>query len=335
MSLCEYIWIDGSGNLRSKTKVIREKEVSSKLTLSDLPIWNYDGSSTGQATGDDSEVLIKPVYMCNDPFRGNGQLVLCETLNKDNTPHLTNTRRSYADLLINHSDLVPMFGFEQEFFVLKNGNVVNLKEGQNLNNLTKQGNYYCGVGGENICIREFAEKAMEMVLNAGLNITGMNAEVAPSQWEFQVCSTGVEAADELYMLRYILQRVAELYGYSINIQPKPLSGEWNGSGCHTNFSTSKMRADGGVEEIMRCINVLSTRHEHHMSHYGADNRQRMTGSCETASYDVFSHGYGDRTASIRIPNSVFLEGKGYLEDRRPGSNMDPYVVSKLLVESVI
>lgn len=335
MNLYEYIWIDGNGNLRSKTKVLFEEKVSTRLTLSSLPVWNFDGSSTGQASGDDSEVLLKPVYMCNDPFRSNGNLVLCETLNKDGTPHSSNTRHSFNELLNSNADLLPMFGFEQEFFVLKTGRVVNLRDGQNLNNLDKQGNYYCGVGAENVCIRQFAEKAMEMLLNAGLNITGMNAEVAPSQWEFQVCAEGIEAADELYMLRYILLRVGELFGYSINIQPKPLSGEWNGSGCHTNFSTLKMRQDGGKDEIMRCINVLSTIHHKHMENYGADNRQRMTGKCETASYDVFSHGYGDRTASIRIPNIVLTEGKGYLEDRRPASNMDPYIVSKLLVESVL
>jgi len=340
MTLYEYIWIDGSGNLRSKTKVIHHNKwclhyMMFGVSLKDLPVWNYDGSSTGQAKGNDSEVLLKPVYMCNDPFRESGdKLVLCQTLNKDYHPHISNTRHEFAALANSYNNLEPMYGFEQEFFVLNSQEQIAGFD-EDINSLTKQGDYYCGVGNKNIRIREFGEEVMRMCLNAGLSVTGMNAEVAPSQWEVQVCDKSVEAADQLYVLRYILNRVAEKYGYNINIVPKPFTGEWNGSGCHANFSTKPMRTSGGLTQINKCIDNLSKLHKSYMQLYGDDNDKRMTGTCETASFNDFTYGVGDRTASIRIPTCVNNTVGGYLEDRRPGSNIDPYIVSRLLLESVI
>tara|TARA_E500000178_G_C16921453_1_gene707436 strand:- start:59 stop:1048 length:990 start_codon:yes stop_codon:yes gene_type:complete len=328
MFLLEYIWIDVSGNLRSKTKV-------SHSSLGDLPIWNYDGSSTGQASGENSEILLKPVYTCSDPFRtSNDKLVLCETLNTDYTPHVTNHRAKLSKL----SKLIeihkPIFGFEQEFFVLPISSDYNYYENRFKNRV--QGDFYCGVGGDNIYIRDFAEEAMKMCLKAGLDITGMNAEVAPNQWEFQVCSNDIEACDQLYILRYILGRVGEKYNYKIDIQPKPFSNKWNGSGCHTNFSTITMRNNTirGIDNIMEFIHKLEYKHDDFMKYYGENNDKRMTGDCETASFDNFSYGYGDRTASIRIPNSVKDSKTGYLEDRRPGSNINPYVVAYKLIKNL-
>ena len=329
MVLYEYIWIDAQGSVRSKTKVTGMVE-----NMNELPIWNFDGSSTNQASGDNSEVYIRPVYMCRDPFRSeNDRLVLCETLTPDYKPHISNTRSELHILLNENIDMKPMFGFEQEFFVLERGTVAKLDYDSN----EPQGDYYCGVGTANIKIREFAEDAMEKCLKAGLTITGMNAEVAPNQWEFQVCTYGIEASDQLYILRYILNRLGEErnYNYEINIEPKPFSEKWNGSGCHTNFSTHLTRIDGGETKISEIIGKLEKRHGLHMSHYGKNNHLRMTGECETASFDKFTYGYGDRGASIRIPTIVKELGKGYIEDRRPGSNMDPYIVSRLLVETAM
>ena len=330
--LFEYIWTDKSGNLRSKTKVLKNNFIVSNL--SDIPIWNYDGSSTGQASGESSEVLLKPVYMCSDPFRtSSDRLVLCETLNADFTPHITNNRAKLGSL----SDLInihkPVFGFEQEFFVLPSDSNYEYEEAFKHR---VQGDFYCGVGGNNVNIRSFAEEAMKMCLKAGLNITGMNAEVAPNQWEFQVCSEGLEACDQLYILRYILNIVGEKYNYKIDLEPKPFSNKWNGSGCHTNFSTLAMRTDTnrGYDNIMEFIYKLEYKHTEFMKHYGENNDKRMTGDCETASFDNFSYGVGDRTASIRIPNSVKDNNTGYLEDRRPGSNIDPYVIAYLLIKNL-
>jgi len=330
--LFEYIWTDVSGNLRSKTKVL-DNNYNCK-SVNDLPIWNYDGSSTGQASGERSEILLKPVFICNDPFRTSlDKLVLCETLNTDLTPHATNNRAKLASL----SDLIelhnPIFGFEQEFFVLPTDPDFNYEDSFRHR---VQGNFYCGVGGNNVYIRNFAEEAMKMCLKAGLNITGMNAEVAPNQWEFQVCSEGVTACDELYILRYILNIVGEKHNFKIDLEPKPFSNKWNGSGCHTNFSTLTMRNDTnrGFDSIMEFIYKLEYKHDEFMKHYGENNNKRMTGDCETASFDNFSYGIGDRTASIRIPNSVKENNNGYLEDRRPGSNIDPYVVAYLLIKNL-
>ena len=176
----------------------------------------------------------------------------------------------------------------------------------------------------------YLSKALSNCLISKLSITGLNAEVAPSQWELQVCAEGIKAGDQLIMLRYILNRTAEQYGLSINYHPKPAEGDWNGSGCHVNFSTTKMREDGGYQLILDAIKKLEQKHQQHMEAYGADNQLRMTGAHETASYDKFSYGVANRGASVRIPRSTEAEQKGYLEDRRPASNMDPYVVTSMI-----
>ena len=329
--LVEYVWLDANNNPRSKTRVI-----SDRSDLLSLPIWNYDGSSTGQANGDDSEVIIKPGPIFKDPFRGeNNIMVLCETYNPDMTPHVTNTRNKAMQLFNKNLDLKPMFGIEQEFFLEKDDTILGWYSPNSSTYIPKpQGNYYCGIGSNNAIGRDCIEHAFRNCLIAGLNLTGMNAEVAPSQWEFQVCETGIVAADQLIMMRYILNRTAELYGLNINYHPKPITeGDWNGSGCHTNFSTQPMRDPNGYSEILNAIDKLSKKHDYHMTHYGTDNNLRMTGLHETASYTNFSYGVANRGASIRIPRTTEAEQCGYLEDRRPSSNMDPYIVTSLIFET--
>ena len=324
--LLEYVWIDGSGSLRSKTRVHH-----GDATLSSFPTWNYDGSSTGQATGDDSEVFIRPQNMFNDPFRPNGEnyLVMCDTLLPDGSPHPTNTRVKAVEIFNKNPDAKPMFGIEQEFF-LNEGNIpVGMKDSKDMK---EQGDYYCGVGGGNAIGRECIERAFANCLYAGLSLTGLNAEVAPSQWEFQVCDYGINVCDQLYIMRYIVNRTAEQYNWNMNIHPKPLSGDWNGSGCHTNFSTEAMRNKRGYKEIMRCIQKMATNHVNHMKEYGEDNYLRMSGQHETAKYDEFSYGVANRGCSVRIPRDTERNQCGYLEDRRPASNMDPYKVTSLIFE---
>lgn len=327
----EYIWIDGYKQLRSKTRVLHIDSV----TLDTLPNWNYDGSSTKQANCNESEILLKPCALYKSPFNNEiaEYLVLCETYSDENTPHDTNTRFHAAQLFEKHSDYVPMFGIEQEFFLMRNGHVASF---QINDQPEQQDHYYCGVGSQMIG-RECVETAFLYALKAGLKITGMNAEVAPSQWEIQVCTTGIDAADQHVMLRYILQRTAEQHNYDVSFHPKPLGegGEWNGSGCHVNFSTKDMRYDNGYEKIKNVITNLSNSHTEYMKQYGTDNHLRMTGTNETSSFEKFSFGVGDRSASIRIPNDTFKNNKGYIEDRRPSSNMDPYVVTSLIFKAAI
>jgi glutamine synthetase len=324
----EYIWLDGytpEPNLRSKTKVINFSKED--FTISDLPIWTFDGSSTKQAEGIDSDCLLKPVKMIKDPQRKNGYLVLCEVLNPDDTPHESNMRSKVTD------DSNLWLGFEQEFFIYKKG----LPLGHSEVSLRPQGEYYCGIGYENVSGRDIVEHHLDVCLSAGLNMTGINAEVALGQWEFQVMGKGtLDACDQLILSRYLLNRLSENYGVSIEYHPKPLGDtDWNGSGMHTNFSTKQMREEGGKELFDEIFRVLKSNHQKHIEVYGSDNEKRLTGKHETQSIDKFSYGVSDRGASIRIPQSTAKNGwRGYLEDRRPASNACPYKIAKQLTESL-
>jgi glutamine synthetase len=331
--LVEYVWLDANGSPRSKTKVIYEKTPKNKEDLN-LPLWNYDGSSTGQANGEDSEVILKPQSVFPDPFRGGDCLIaLCDTYNPDMTPHATNTRHIAMERFALYPNAEPMYGIEQEFFLMKDNDILGFYKDAKRE---PQGDYYCGNGANNAIGRDCVEAAFKRCILAGVHVTGMNAEVAPSQWEIQVCATGINAADQLVIMRYILNRTAEMYGLWVNYHPKPLvDGDWNGSGCHVNYSTKRMRNEGGYEHIMKAIKKLESKHSEHMAQYGSHNELRMTGLHETASYYTFSYGVANRGASVRIPRQTEKDQKGYLEDRRPSSNMDPYVVTSLILETTL
>ena len=322
----EYIWLDGytpEPNLRSKTKVLTSE---TEPELESLPIWNFDGSSTNQAEGNYSDCLLKPVKLIRDPQRKNGYLVLCEVLNPDMTPHISNTRSHIKD------NVNMWVGFEQEYFLYE----AELPLGHFKGKMKPQGEYYCGIGSDNVSGRNIVEHHLDVCLSAGLNVTGINAEVALGQWEFQVMGKGtLDSCDQLILCRYLLERVAETYGVKIEYHPKPLHGDWNGSGLHTNFSNKKMREIGGQEYFKAIFNVFETNHMKHIENYGSDNEMRLTGKHETQSIDKFSYGVSDRGSSIRIPQATVNNGwKGYVEDRRPASNGDPYRIMKVISESV-
>jgi glutamine synthetase len=322
----EYIWLDGytpEPNLRSKTKVLTSE---TEPELESLPIWNFDGSSTNQAEGNYSDCILKPVKLIRDPQRKNGYLVLCEVLNPDMTPHSSNTRSLIKD------DSNTWVGFEQEYFLWSN----KLPLGHTKGNMKPQGEYYCGIGTDNVSGRNIVEHHLDVCLSAGLNLTGINAEVALGQWEFQVMGKGtLDSCDQLILCRYLLQRVAETYSVKIEYHPKPLQGDWNGSGLHTNFSNKKMREVGGKEYFDSILNVFELNHSKHIENYGSDNEYRLTGKYETQSIDKFSYGVSDRGSSIRIPQVTVNNGwKGYVEDRRPASNGDPYRIMKVISESI-
>jgi glutamine synthetase len=322
----EYIWLDGytpEPKLRSKTKVLT---LENEPLLESIPIWNFDGSSTQQAEGNFSDCLLKPVKMIRDPQRKNGYLVLCEVLNPDMTPHSSNTRSQIKD------NMNMWVGFEQEYFIYDG----ELPLGHTKGNMKPQGEYYCGIGTDNVSGRNIVEHHLDVCLSAGLNLTGINAEVALGQWEFQVMGKGtLDSCDQLILCRYLLQRVAETYNVKIEYHPKPLQGDWNGSGLHTNFSNKKMREVGGKEYFDSILNVFELNHSKHIENYGSDNEYRLTGKHETQSIDKFSYGVSDRGSSIRIPQVTVNNGwKGYVEDRRPASNGDPYRIMKVISESV-
>jgi glutamine synthetase len=307
----EYIWLGGNGEFRSKNKILT---MNNEINLENIPEWNYDGSSTNQAQGLDTEVIINPVKFVKSPFILNNcesYLVLCETNHSD---------RDLANKIFNlNIGSNPWFGLEQEYF-MTGKSIPNDKE--------HQGPYYCGVGkGKHALERQIALEHLDACLYAGLEISGINAEVAHCQWEYQIgpC-VGIDAGDQLLLSRYILERIAEKYGVTILYDPKPFPNV-NGSGCHVNFSTEEMRQEGGMDVIKDAINALSWWHEEIISISGQDNYKRLTGIHETSSMETFTYGVGTRHTSVRIPNGVFNAGKGYFEDRRCAANMNPYVVT--------
>ena len=327
----EYIWIDGytpTANLRSKTKIV-DGPVSG---LSDLPEWGFDGSSTEQASGDDSDCALRPSYYVPDPIRGGKDLlVMCEVLNADRSVHVSNTRAACVEIENKHSDHEPWFGIEQEYTFYNGIYPLGFPdEGYP----APQGEYYCGVGANNIFGRDIVEEHLELCLNAGLEISGINAEVMPGQWEFQVGPLGaVEVSDQLWIARWLLHRVAEDYEVVVTLEPKPVKGDWNGAGAHTNFSTKAMREDGGYDVVVEACEKLGKNIDRHISVYGDRNGERLTGLHETAKITEFFYGVSDRGASVRIPMGTANDGKGYLEDRRPAANMDPYQVCAALLET--
>lgn len=334
--LAEYIWIGGNNELRSKCRVMNECDsVYDRDSIYFYPDWNYDGSSTGQAIGSDSEVIMKARAIFKCPFRkGDNRMVLCDTYLPNGQPHITNHRAGAVEIFDKKPDEEPWFGLEQEYFL------VDLNTWKPLGckfSIPEQGPFYCGVGGGNALGREVVEEHLEKCLYAGLRMSGINAEVAPAQWEFQIGpSLGIEAGDHLWMARYILNRVCEKYGVRVDLRPK-LIKEINGSGCHTNFSTKAMREGTaektGLEIIDDAIMKLSKKHLEHMMIYGEGNKERMTGHHETASYDEFSFGRANRGRSVRIGNDTINNKKGYFEDRRPASNCDPYLVTAKIFET--
>jgi glutamine synthetase len=333
--IAEYIWIGGSGqDLRCKSRTLSAKVGGYRPQ--DLPKWNFDGSSTGQAPGEDSEVILYPQAVYADPFRGGDNImVLCDCYKPDGTPIANNTRKDAAEAMEKVIKEVPWFGIEQEYTLFE-------ADGKTPFGWPKgaepgaQGPYYCSVGTENAYGRAIMEAHYHACLFAGLTIGGTNGEVMPGQWEYQIgpC-TGIESGDELWISRYILQRVCEQFGVIVSLDPKPIEGDWNGAGCHTNYSTQAMRQHGGFAVIVEAIEKLGKRHKEHMIAYGEGNERRLTGRHETAAMDKFSYGVANRGASIRIGRQTEADGCGYFEDRRPASNMDPYVVTGMIVKTTL
>ena len=321
----EYIWLDGyvpEPNLRGKTKIVSEAPKS----IDDCPEWGFDGSSTEQAEGSNSDCVLKPVRLYKDAGRKNAFIVLSEVYLATGEPHPTNFRDKIPD--------VPdaWFGLEQEYFMMQEGRPLGFPE---FGYPGPQGKYYTGVGYENVgdIAREIVEEHLELCLEAGINHEGINAEVAKGQWEFQIFAKGSRAAaDDVWVARYLLQRLTEKYGVQIEYHCKPISGDWNGSGMHCNFSTKHMREVGGKEYFLKLMDAFEKNRDEHIAAYGPDNHLRLTGLHETQSIDKFSWGVADRGASIRVPHSfVKSDYKGYLEDRRPNSQGDPYkIVGRIL-----
>ncbi|PAA91892.1 hypothetical protein BOX15_Mlig019313g1 [Macrostomum lignano] len=330
---CMYVWIDGTGeNLRAKTRTLDFVPKDPK----ELPIWNFDGSSTGQAVGENSDVMIHPVALYQDPVRGNNnRLVLCETYAHDGKVHPTNLRHGCVQVMEKAKSFKPWFAFEQEYTLM---DIDDQPFGWPKNGFPgPQGPYYTSVGANKAYGRDVVEAHYKACLRAGINIFGTNAEGMPSQWEFQIGpSEGITASDDLWMARFLIHRIAEDFGIAVTLEPK-LKKDWSGAGGHVNFSTVQMRQPGGLAVIKEAVEKLSKRHQTHLKFYdpkgGADNLRRLTCMHETSSFYEFTHGVAHRNASVRIPRQVNEDGCGYLEDRRPTANCDPYAVTEMLVRT--
>lgn len=322
MIIAEYIWLDGNNKFRSKIRVLEDNII---------PDWNYDGSSTYQSSTNNSEIILKPVRIFSHPLYDESTLdcfiIVCEIYSDS----LINNTRHNADIIFNMKlDEEPWFGLEQEYFLYSKNNI---PLGYNKN--VVQGEYYCNTIKQDILGEKIVNKHLIMCIKAGIKISGINAEVAPGQWEFQIgpC-VGIEAGDHMMAARFLLEKIAIQEGVYVEYHPKPFENI-NGSGCHVNFSTLKMREDNGYNVIIDSIKKLEISHNKHMKIYGDFNKLRMTGHHETASYNEFTYGVGSRNTSIRIGYETHKNQKGYFEDRRPASNIDPYIVTSMIFETCI
>ena len=340
----DYIWLDCNGEIRNKTMIRTDHKTGDyNSSIQNIPWWTYDGSSTGQATGSRSDVRLKPVALFNHPFVTKGYIVVCETYqyNYDTdtlSPHPTNTRHENFVLMEKAETFKPQFGIEQEYVLYHRNGVPYGWTSDSDPGLGEQGPYYCSVGGDRTFGRNISIEHMQACLDAGIKICGTNGEVMPGQWEYQIgICDGNEIGDHMLVSRYLLHRITEKYDIFVSFHPKPKSGDWNGSGCHTNFSTELMRHEDGLKHIIQARDKLMLKHSEHMEVYGTDNRARMLGAYETANYDEFDKGahdgIGDRKASVRIPLHVYLDKCGYLEDRRVASNADIYSVTTKIIKT--
>jgi glutamine synthetase len=337
----EHIWISGANthhDIRSKFRTFHVP-AGTQFTIANIPEWNFDGSSTGQAIkSPDTEILIRPVALYPHPFIDDVEayVALCECFLPSGVPTPDNTRHVAAKVFLHKEaeGMDPWFGMEQEHILMKGDRPLGWPES---GEPKPQGPYYCSNGPSVAIGRKYVMEHYKKCLKMGLKISGVNAEVFPAQWEFQVgpCH-GLEMGDQLTVARWCFLRVLEEEQdptLDINFDVKPKKGDWNGSGLHTNFSTAATRKDGGLDVMLSMMANLSKTVHKDVVFYSQSNNERLTGKHETSSLDAFSYGYGTRGTSIRIPNQVKHEKKGYFEDRRPGADADPYLVSARLFAS--
>ncbi|KAH9628059.1 hypothetical protein HF086_018034 [Spodoptera exigua] len=229
----------------------------------------------------------------------------------------------------------PWFGMEQYFYLM---NPTDLRPVGWPKGGYPQSSplYYCGTGGDKIFGRELIDAHSRCCLYAGIPMWSTNPEVVPSQWQYRVGpSVGINAGDDAWMARFILKILAEQFGVSISFDPKPVA-EWSTSAAGVNFSTLATRGENGISVIQKGIKKLAASHERHIKVYDAhgelDNKTPLSGETMT---EKFSAGIADRSCSIRIPRIVAENKCGFLEDRRPASNSDPYQVIDALMRTVI
>ena len=311
MRTYEYVWLDRYQPelfLRSKIKATSEDNI---------PDWSFNASSMQQVGTGSVECLLLPVQHYESPFAFD-YIVLCQVQRADHTDHPSNTRAAASEVVTDEW----WFGFEQEYYLTHtDGTILGWERGD------PHSENYCGVGASRIAGREIAEEHLLACLEAGIALTGINAESGLGQWEYQCFGRGIKAADDLWVSRYILNKIAEKYGVCVNYHPKMKKAGYYGSSMHTNFSNEAMRTKGDKAIFDEMCRKLGKCHDQAIAAYGLDHDMRLTGKHEMQVITKFSHGVSDCGVSIRTPVYTLEHGwKGYLEDRRPSSNADPYLV---------
>lgn len=360
----EYIWLDINEHIRSKIRVIT---TDNKIeTIKQIPKWSYDGSSTGQSTTLNSEILLEPIYMCYNSFLISKCLtsfykdivssnyidkliVLCNTTYYDKKNENTQERNkeqhqqhyqqeNYITEALEKFSLKQnvnhdiWFGIEQEFFLFDKETLKPFKwDYYQSYKETLEGEFYCGVNRSNITETKIMEEFLEKCLLSNLNISGINQEVEFTQWEYQIGPVkGIESAHQMIVAKFILLKICEKYNLYPVFHPKPIKTkdkEWNGSGCHINISTEKTRNKEGIYEIYKIMEKMEKDHSNFIENYcGKNNHMRLTGKNETSNPDIFSYSIGGRNTSIRIPYQTKIDNRGYFEDRRPGSDINYYKI---------
>ena len=326
----EYLWLDINTHIRSKIRIIYDFDLNQLYDHTSYPNWNSDGSSTGQSHGQQTEILLMPVKCLKHPlYLSNTNIiyiiVLCECYDPETKLHHISNTRYLANQLFQSDkskNAELWFGLEQEFFFFEK----STKKPIDWQNRYQQGEYYCGNNRSTSIERQIMDEFIQSSLYCGLHISGYNQEVAHAQWEYQIGPlSGIEVADQMIIAKFILFRICEKYGLYTSFHPKPIGGYWNGSGCHINISTKNTREDNDLIEINRIITNIGKDHHNWIGQYdGVNNHLRLCGKYETSDSTNFTFGVGTRHTSIRIPNQVAIEGKGYFEDRRPGASIDYY-----------
>lgn len=337
---CTYVFVDGSlENVRAKTRTLGFEPKNPE----DCPRWTFCGLGTyqwGDASAK-SEMYMEPVALFRDPFlKGRNKLVLCQVFQHDGTPHETNTRHPCAEVMAKAAGQAPWFGIEQEY-VIRGRDGLPIGWPKDGNVIKPLGPFFYGVGAENTVGRQISDAHLKACAYAGVKIGGTNSEVVLSQWEYQVGPLeGTAAGDHLWISRYILQRVAEEFDVVVSIDPKPFeSDKLCGSGGHINFSTKDMREQGGLEHIKVALKKLEANAAEHLRAYdprkgGAANRRRLEAGMLATPTENFVTDTCSREVSVRIPRLVCDAGRGYLEDRRPGANVEPYSATAAIVKTV-
>jgi glutamine synthetase len=352
----EYLWLDAKHHTRSKMRTLYlSHDEAADISLDDpasalrvIPRWEFDGGATGQATAGGRECVLEPVHAIRHPFPLRPLsiptwLVMCELRIGSGRIHPTDTRAMTRHSFENSAvirDQRALFSAEQEFFFFDKA--TKAPHGWTIKSTLPRDEYYCGVNRSLKVEREIINELYEKCLACDIPICEASQEVSPAQWKYRIGPAPAPLiGDLLYFAKFILFRLCERHDLYPAFNPKPIKGDWNGSGCHFTISTRHTRhsvkdpADSsrfscGSARIREITDKMSDNHEDFMRSTGSKNIERLTGTHNTSNFRTFSIGINTKSASVAIDSS----GRG-LEDRRPGANVDYYTILSLYARYLV